>query len=665
MSLSIRLALLGAVAIAIALIVVLAFNGFARQNQVGSRATAVPLSALSGNTAPLPLSTQPTNVVAAASTASPPVATQPIIDSTAQTIVPAEQSTAAVVIEPAIPVFYDDFSRVNSGWSPFYLDDAGNVNGYSAETYQLRSTTADLPLYDIRPPLPFRPSSYAIDVRADGDGSYGLLLGVQGDPTQFASLSYLLVALNSTGQVVIALREPNAAMSIIEQSNTGFALYGDDIHLEVAQQSDGLQVVVNGSDVVFAPDVRIPDGTIGLYATALNTGIQVTFDNLIVLENQRGSVPVCTSLRSLPLASAAIQPSGDDVAVLQARLAHLGYAASVSGEYDARTQNATQLFQRQNNLNEPNIGPETWCRLLSRAAINADGRSEAEAGQQQFRPIVVETTAGLDVPLLSSIRQEDKIWQIALALPGDDTVFYIDTDGDALDPVWSPDRRWLAFTSSRSGTDAVWTLDVTNGRLQQVSPQGRVAQYPVWSPDSRVLLYTDEPGPDRPNAARLYLYDIETAQTQLLIDQHSGWADWSVNNEIVFSGWSGKSYDLFRINPDGSGLANLTNTDDRHEDIAGWSPDGTLLAFVANPKDNLAERQIFVRDREGVGERQLIADAGPNSNPTWLSNTLIAFANQPAPDVWQPWLVDTNGGTPRQLSRNAGRIWFMNRVLPG
>ena len=653
-----QLALVGAGTAAVILVVVLVLNGQARRDMVVSRATVEPLTgapAVVAATAP-----DSTNSMMAV----PTVAVATAEPAPRQTSTPLEQPTETVNIEPATPVFFDDFSRVESGWSPLYLDEAGNVNGYSAQAYRLRAAVTGQPIYDIHPALSFRPRAYAVDMRAEGEGSFGLLLGVEGNPLQFASLSYLAAVVSSDGQIVLARSESNGTMVLLEQATINLTFLERDVRLEVEQQSDGVRVRIDGSDVLFAANAQIPDGAIGVYASAGYQPIEAMFDNLLAISGEQSQASACDTLRKLPLSSVALEPSGDDVTLLQRRLIHLGYEPGSSGAFDVRTHDVVSEFQRLNGVTESGVGSETWCRIFSGQAIGADGRSETEQIGLQFRPIMIDSNAGLDVPMLASVRQNDKTWQIGLMLPGTNKLVYVDTDGDALDPVWSPDRQYVAFTSNRSGTDAIWLLDVVEGTVRQVSPADRVAQYPVWSPDGGALLYTDEPGPDRPNAARLYIYTMETAQTRLLVDQHGGWADWSINNEIVFSGWSGKSYDLFRINPDGSGLANITNTDDRHEDIATWSPDGLQLAYVVNPPGNLAERQIFARDRNGSTERQLITQTGPNSNPVWLSNTTLVFANQPATDVWQPWLIGSDGSNSRQLSRNEGRVWFMNRASP-
>jgi Tol biopolymer transport system component len=51
----------------------------------------------------------------------------------------------------------------------------------------------------------------------------------------------------------------------------------------------------------------------------------------------------------------------------------------------------------------------------------------------------------------------------------------------------SPDGRWIAYVSNRSGQNEVWVRAYTGGAPVRVSPQG--GAQPVWSRDSRELFY--------------------------------------------------------------------------------------------------------------------------------------------------------------------------------
>jgi Tol biopolymer transport system component len=133
---------------------------------------------------------------------------------------------------------------------------------------------------------------------------------------------------------------------------------------------------------------------------------------------------------------------------------------------------------------------------------------------------------------------------------------------------------------------------------------------------------------------------------------------------VVFTRYTGRSFDIFVASPDGSNVVNLTNTDDYHEDIASWSPGGDRIAFVRNPTSAPDERQLYIMQADGTEVEQVTSLPGPNSNPIWLDATTLVFAHQVSGAVRQPYLVRLPGDT-RPLSASDERVWFMSRFDVG
>jgi len=63
-------------------------------------------------------------------------------------------------------------------------------------------------------------------------------------------------------------------------------------------------------------------------------------------------------------------------------------------------------------------------------------------------------------------------------------------------PVWSPDGKWIAFESSRSGEDQIWLISPEGGEPRQFTRLSTGAKQAVWSPDASLIAYVSEVFPE-------------------------------------------------------------------------------------------------------------------------------------------------------------------------
>jgi len=62
-----------------------------------------------------------------------------------------------------------------------------------------------------------------------------------------------------------------------------------------------------------------------------------------------------------------------------------------------------------------------------------------------------------------------------------------------LNPAWSPDGKWIAYLSDKTGEFELYTRPQMGGEETRVTTDGGVYRYgPIWSPDSKKLLYWDK-----------------------------------------------------------------------------------------------------------------------------------------------------------------------------
>jgi Tol biopolymer transport system component len=119
------------------------------------------------------------------------------------------------------------------------------------------------------------------------------------------------------------------------------------------------------------------------------------------------------------------------------------------------------------------------------------------------------------------------------------------------------------------------------------------------------------------------------------------------NGLVAFSGFDGSDYEIFVVNPDGSGLTPLTNNPTATDVAPSWSGDGERIAFVRNATGNA---EIAVMDHNGQNQVELTSDVNDDVDPTFSPDgQKIAFVRPVGLDQ-QIWVMDANGQNQVQLT---------------
>src|SRR4051812_38353905 len=174
-------------------------------------------------------------------------------------------------------------------------------------------------------------------------------------------------------------------------------------------------------------------------------------------------------------------------------------------------------------------------------------------------------------------------------------------------PRWSPDGKYLAFTSSRPGPNKgsqIWLIDRSGGEAMQLTDfKGRL-QSLEWSPDSkRFALVIGDPDPDDASAAPAGA--SAKPPKPIVIDRYKYKQDGA--GYLL----SGRHSFVYLYDIAGKKLDRLTKGK-ADEAAPKWSPDGTRVAFSSNRSadpDRDPIQQIYVAEaKAGAVEKQITPD---------------------------------------------------------
>ena len=231
-------------------------------------------------------------------------------------------------------------------------------------------------------------------------------------------------------------------------------------------------------------------------------------------------------------------------------------------------------------------------------------------------------------------------------------------------PVWSPDGRWLYFSSDRAGSMNIWRVPIDEcsgkvaGAFEQVTTPATDSSQISFSKDGRRMTYTQ-----RNRSANLQsmafdpvagaIHGSPAAVTQGPLRTIS--PALSPDGRWVAFTRTDKQEDLFVAHADGSGVRRLTD-DVARDRQPRWSPDGSRIAFYSNRG---GKYQIWTIRPDG-GEIQQITSVqnGAALYPVWSPDgSRLAYTVQKERNVYLidpriPWTAQTPQALPRW--ENAG-----------
>ena len=263
------------------------------------------------------------------------------------------------------------------------------------------------------------------------------------------------------------------------------------------------------------------------------------------------------------------------------------------------------------------------------------------------------------VPVMDGEKSEylSHIWVVNA--DGSDARQFTRGEKSASNPAFSPDGRWLAFSSSRSGKSQVWVIPMDGGEARQVTKaEGGVGSF-AWSPDGRRIAYLmTDPETEEEQARK------KEKRDPIFVDQDFKYAHLYV---VPFDPTASEPVEAVRLT---EGTFHITSFD--------WAPDGSTIAFghQADPRLDEGARasDISVVPTDGSkAVRPLVTLGGTDGDPSWSPDgTWLAFASSgdepQRVGLADVYVVAASGGEPRKLAdsrdRNGGIVaWSRDGTL--
>ncbi|MFZ0134584.1 MAG: Tol-Pal system beta propeller repeat protein TolB [Desulfobacterales bacterium] len=191
----------------------------------------------------------------------------------------------------------------------------------------------------------------------------------------------------------------------------------------------------------------------------------------------------------------------------------------------------------------------------------------------------------------------------------------IQEKGINITPAWLPGQFTLSATMSFAGNQEIYLLTGAGKIIKKITDNWASDLSPSWSPDAAKMAFVS----NRTGAPQIYIQDIKTGQVERLTFEgnYNTQPSWSpLGDRIVYTSMAGSRTDLFVIDLKRRQPVQLTR-DAGNNESPSWSPDGSLIVFSSTRE---GPARLFVMTAFGADQRRLLSLPGEQFSPSWSPN---------------------------------------------
>ncbi len=214
----------------------------------------------------------------------------------------------------------------------------------------------------------------------------------------------------------------------------------------------------------------------------------------------------------------------------------------------------------------------------------------------------------------------------------------------------------IAFVSNRddvngTGNTSIYTINSDGTSLTRLTTEDFLFQQPEWNSNGTLLVFSsDRIGPlsdvfkMNSNGTGITLVAGDT-------NEHETDPCWNpAGTKVAFSKTVSGRWQIFTVNPDGSGLLLITDTGG-NDFRPQYSPDGSKIAFESDADGDL---DVYVINANGSGLQKITNNTVDDFAPSWSPDgTKLVFVSD-SPGVTEIYTVNAGGGTPTRITNLTG-----------